>query len=773
MARRSFNPLKGLAQAWFPLALGVVLLLLLPGFLLFALNLLGREGSINGWLQDRYRVSYHIPVPWWAALVLLLIPLLIVLLYFLKLKRKPLHVPSTFLWRKSIEDLHVNALFQWLRNNLLLLLQLLTLLALIYALMNFQVHGATTTGEHYILMIDNSASMSATDVAPNRLAQAKAEAQKVIDAHSDQDVGMVLVFNSEATTWQSYTNDRAVLRRAIEQIPPTQRPTRLKDALELADGLANPRRSAENEASRPANEQPGKERTYVTPEGIPTQVHLFSDGRFPDVPDFTLGNLNLHFHSVGKAGPENVDNVGLVTFNASRDEKDPSKVQVLVGVRNYRAKPVPVRVQLEVRQGGELKDFQQQAARPLGQGPAAPEDAGAPALVPARTVVAAKDREPAQDRPGEGLAAFDLSGIDERTNFVLHASLVNEHDQFALDNDAWLILGVVRKARVLIVSESNPVLHAFFDNAPTQKVAAVTYLAPADLKDPTKYARPARDGQYDLVIFDRCAPATVDDMPVGNTLFIGDVPPPWKKASLPALKNPHVKGWLSKDPLLRYLAALYEIGVDEAFRFELDPAKDPRVPPRVPRLLESDKDAALLFALPRESFRDVVMAFPLVTDDGDWNTNWPLQPSFPLFLRNVLYTLGNVSDAATEPLVQPGQVKILRPDVAVPEVEVTDPAGHAEALRRGHRADFNFAKTEQVGVYGVTWAGGGQRLFAVNLLDPDESNVEPRPEIQVGGTKVTAGATTLQARETWKWVAVAALALLLLEWFVYNRRIFV
>ncbi len=762
--------MQALVQAWFPLALGVVLLLAVPGFLLFALNLIGREGPVNRWLQDHYRVSYHIPVPWWAAFVLLLIPLLIILLYFLKLKRKPLHVPSTFLWRKSIEDLHVNALFQWLRNNLLLLLQLLTLLALIYALMNFQVHGATTTGEHYILMIDNSASMSATDASPNRLAQAKEEAQKVIDAHSDSDFGMVLVFNSEATTWQSYTNDRAVLRRAIDRIGPTQRPTRIKDALELADGLANPRRSAENEASRPAGEQPGKERTYVQPEGIPTQVHLFSDGRFPDVPDFTLGNLNLHYHAVGKPGPENVDNVGIVTFNAARDEKDPSKVQVLAGVRNYRAKPVAVRVQLEVRLNGEIKDFQQQPARPLGQG-----DAGTAGMIPGRTVVAAGENVPAQDRPGEGLAAFELSGIDERASVVLHASLIDWKDQFALDNEAWQIMGVVRKARVLIAGPSNPVLHAFFDNASTQKVAAVTYIDRDDLKDTAKYARPARDGQYDLVIFDRCAPATVDDMPVGNTLFIGDVPPPWKKDGLPKLKNPHVKGWLSKDPLLRYLAALYEIGIDEAFRFELDPSKDPRVPPRVPRLLESDKDSALLFALPRESFRDVVMAFPLVTDTGDWDTNWPLQPSFPLFLRNVLYTLGNVSDAATEPPTQPGQVKVLRPDVAVPEIEVTGPAVGAtpETLRRGHRADFSYGKTEQVGVYDVTWAGGGQRLFAVNLLDPEESNVEPRPEFQVGSTRVTAGAATMQARETWKWVAVAALALLLLEWFVYNRRIFV
>jgi hypothetical protein len=38
----------------------------------------------------------------------------------------------------------------------------------------------------------------------------------------------------------------------------------------------------------------------------------------------------------------------------------------------------------------------------------------------------------------------------------------------------------------------------------------------------------------------------------------------------------------------------------------------------------------------------------------------------PLFMRNVLYTLGDVADAAGEERTQPGEVKPLRPDAAVP-----------------------------------------------------------------------------------------------------------
>lgn len=137
MAFPRFKPPGFLTRYWFPLCLIGLLALAIPGAILVALSLAGKDGAVNRWLEQDYQLSYHLPIPWWGALTLLLLPLAILLLYFLKLKRKPLAVPSTFLWRKSIEDLHVNSLLQWLRQNVLLLLQILTLLALIYGVFRF------------------------------------------------------------------------------------------------------------------------------------------------------------------------------------------------------------------------------------------------------------------------------------------------------------------------------------------------------------------------------------------------------------------------------------------------------------------------------------------------------------------------------------------------------------------------------------------------------------------------------------------------------------
>src|SRR3954469_13722833 len=92
----------------------------------------------------------------WA--VLLGVPVGIIALYFLKLRRRPVQVPSTLLWRRSLEDLHVNSLFQRLRRNLLLFLQLLAVLLAMLALAGPTVKGISTVGQRYVLAIDNSAS---------------------------------------------------------------------------------------------------------------------------------------------------------------------------------------------------------------------------------------------------------------------------------------------------------------------------------------------------------------------------------------------------------------------------------------------------------------------------------------------------------------------------------------------------------------------------------------------------------------------------------------
>ncbi len=102
-------------------------------------------------------MSFLSPIAIAVAAGLTIPPL--VALYFLKLKRTVRTVPSTMLWKRSVEDLQVNAPFQRLRGSLLLLLQLLVLIAGAIALGQPMFQTAERHEDNIIILIDQSASM--------------------------------------------------------------------------------------------------------------------------------------------------------------------------------------------------------------------------------------------------------------------------------------------------------------------------------------------------------------------------------------------------------------------------------------------------------------------------------------------------------------------------------------------------------------------------------------------------------------------------------------
>src|SRR2546421_9426540 len=104
----------------------------------------------------------HFLSPWPAIIAgTIAVPTLLIL-YFLKLRRREMVVSSTLLWKKAIQDLQVNAPFQKLRRNLLLLLQLLLLLMLCLALSRPVSNYTPGAGKMTVILIDRSASMNAT-----------------------------------------------------------------------------------------------------------------------------------------------------------------------------------------------------------------------------------------------------------------------------------------------------------------------------------------------------------------------------------------------------------------------------------------------------------------------------------------------------------------------------------------------------------------------------------------------------------------------------------
>jgi hypothetical protein len=162
----------------------------------------------------------------------------IVAMYFLKLRREERTVSSIYLWQELVRDVAANAPWQRLRLSWLLLLQLLFLIGLILALARPFSWTVAATGDHLILVVDTSASMGATDVEPNRLADAVDQARRLArDLPPDVPVTLIDA-GSQVEVALSDTTDRSSLGRALNDLEVGQGEADMGTALQLAAAIA-------------------------------------------------------------------------------------------------------------------------------------------------------------------------------------------------------------------------------------------------------------------------------------------------------------------------------------------------------------------------------------------------------------------------------------------------------------------------------------------------------------------------------------------------------
>lgn len=618
------------------------------------------------------------------------VPPAIVALYFLKLRRERIHVSSTLLWKKSVEDLHVNSLWQRLRQNILLWLQLATAAALLFALAR-PVSTATGVGRRVILLIDQSASMRATDVAPNRLAEAKARARELVDQLGPGDVAMAIAFSNHARVLCPFTNVMGELQSAIDAIEPTDRPTDVSEALAIAKGLAEGT-SADDEI-KPA----------------PATCMLISDGRFPPV-DVPLGDLAVDYIAIGKRGR----NLGLVALAGRPSEDQPDKWQVFARVRNSANEAI--RCAAELRLEDKLIDV-------------------APLEIPAGAEAPLSFR---LSTPPEGALELRLD-ID---------------DDLAIDNTGWIAINPPSLAKIVVIGEPNKVLQTALSTGAIEKLAKVNFL-PADWAKKDLSIETELSGA-DLVILDRVTPAR---MPAANTWMIDALPTEFANRPRNRVEAPAILNWNVAHPVMRFLS-LDDVSVAEASVTTPIPGGS--------ALIESDR-GDLLLSLPRGVSTDVVQLFPLVDAQGKWKTDWPLRASFPLFILNVIRAQVTESDQSLS--INPGDPARLHLASDASRAELIDPESKSTTVARAASGEFQILSTGKTGVYTLR-AGASSRRFAVNLLNENESRIEPATSVRLGGeTSSDAGTPLVHRREWWKWAAAAGLVLLLVEWGVFHRRV--
>jgi len=226
----------------------------------------------------------------------------IIALYLLKMRRREVRVPATFLWPAKTEEIRANSLFQRLKFSWLLVLQLLALAALGFALARPQIRQEGLAGKVTVYVVDASASMGATDVAPSRFDAAVAQVQSAVRGSRSGERFAVIEAGPVPRVAVPLTGDPTRAERGLAGLRRSDSEADVEEALRLASALVGDIQGA--------------------------RIALLSDGAFAPIQNFSRGQSEFVFQGVG----ETAENLAITAFGAT---DTPDGRMLLLSVRNF------------------------------------------------------------------------------------------------------------------------------------------------------------------------------------------------------------------------------------------------------------------------------------------------------------------------------------------------------------------------------------------------------------------------------------------------------
>lgn len=453
-------------------------------------------------------------------------------------------------------------------------------------------------------------------------------------------------------------------------------------------------------------------------EGPPTTVFIVSDGGFADADRARLPDAELHYLPVGVAAP----NAGIAAFEARRHWEDPRRVELMARLVHVGPAPLETVLRLAV-------DGKERARRRVRLAPAGPGDALAERMVSFELEMA-----------GGGLLELEMQ----------------DGGALAADDRAALVLGRPSELRVLLVTGGNPFLERAIEASGPERL---------EVTGPDGWAKRSADevrAGFDVVVFDGYRPETVPPVP---SLSLGAAPPiegleqvAWDD-SAPRVQR--VLDWDRDHPVMREVA-LDHLVIEKPGRLRLPPDARP---------LAMGGSGPLMAEVAAGSNRHLVSAFDV------FSSNWPMQVSFSIFVAASLETLGLGGRERGSGMSFATGAAASVPVAGDRERVVFEGPVRLEApVARGQAALPVF---ERAGIYRAR-AGVPEPWdrLAVNLVDAGESDLRPVETLSfgrrgAGRNPETAsrdvGATLVQ-RSVHHLFLWAALAILLLEWWLYTRR---
>jgi Ca-activated chloride channel homolog len=317
----------------------------------------------------------------------------------------------------------------------------------------------------------------------------------------------------------------------------------------------------------------------------------------------------------------------------------------------------------------------------------------------------------------------------------------NIPDYLSIDDTAYTVYTPASAGRVILFLDQNKFLEQGFASLPDWQ----SFRAQADKSMPTE--------KFDLYVFDNFIP---DRLPDANILFVN----PPSGGSLfqvgEVTKNVGNMNVRRDDPRTRLLQ-FSDVNIRQ-YR-KITPASWADV-------LVSAQDGPLVFAGENNGRRIAVISFDLHDSDLALKIAWPI------LLSNLTEWYKAPRALALNGSLRPGQAVTIQPGGSSDLVRITRPDGTVTTLKND-QPSLVYADTSLPGLYTVDVYQADKVLqteqFAVNLFDANESNITIRqPSITTSGQS-GAQVAEIGQREFWPLVAVLAILLLVIEWWIYHR----
>ncbi len=624
-----------------------------------------------------------------TALLWLLLVIPVVVFYILKIRLKRVPVSTVIFWRQIFDEKKPRSLWQRLRHLVSLLVQLALLALLVAALAEPFLASEANNSRRVILVVDNSASMNATDVEPSRLAKAKEEAHEIIKGLRARDEMAIVAAGTQPRVVCGLTGHQKTLRTFLDEIGPTEGPTKLAEAMALARRLAA------------GTEGGGKEcRIVVVTDGCAEEAAKLS------------AEENVRFITVGSR----TANVGITRFQVRRSTIDPIGYEILAEVTNFSDEPSG-----DFRFTVTLNDNMAE-------------------IIPLKLAPNEKWSKVIESTTADGgylTAELTVKGEKGEKEDKPYA------DGLAADNKA-----------IAVLPKREPVpthMHSPGGNLFLQKVLEANPLT----RLTTSKVMPKEFPPGSVKVFHREVPAK---LPPGSVLVVDptndcDL---WKVGD--KLQNPIVTQQDKDSPLMAHVR-LDNVLMPEAHKLTFTPAAGK------PQVLAGAVTGDPLFAI-IDRPEGAVVVLTVNLDMGDL----PFRTAFPILAMNTLGYFTSQGDLR-ESLAAGATAEVTLPERG--EFVLKSPDGSTKKLPDGG-GKVTIGPFDKCGVWSVLPDSPGaapREEFAVNLMNKAESDLRAPEGLTTVATAADTGLVSgFLGRPVWWYLIGLAWVLMVVEWYLYQRR---